>query len=280
MESKVLERICRGRPHAGRVLPVHSASAATRSPPGQPGVGDNTMTDGSEKDGNCRIWNQPLGNHPRFSEPDAERVPADATVISRAMLSPPASRWPTGPSLERPDRGGRIGMFHFTADNLRQFGQLIVVAARHFRQGRALISTPKWVARLLQGQQQRRGLQRPDVDRSFVATDHELPSLTALDFDQTAAHGTCGLRVFEHGQRVIGQVVQVGTRAAKKRCDPFGLAHHCDRCIDHVAAEFKHRAAGELGQGTALVGGALLADYRVHLEHFAQPAFADARKQN
>ncbi len=174
--------------------------------------------------------------------------------------------------------GGWIRMLHFAADDFRQLGQLIVVTPRHLRQGHLLVSRPEGIARCFQSQQQRRRFQRPDIDRPLVAADHELPSLTALDLDQTAANGTRGFRVFEHGQRVISQAVQVGTGAANERRDPLGLAHDGDRRIDQMAAEFEHRPAGEFRQGTPLIGGVLLADHRMDLEHVAQPAFADRAK--
>ena len=85
-------------------------------------------------------------------------------------------------------------------------------------------------------------LQTQHVHRALLAADDELAPARALELDERTANRAGGLRILQHGQRVVGQRIEIGSRAAQERRHALGLAHHGDGRIDQVAPELEHGA--------------------------------------
>ena len=77
-------------------------------------------------------------------------------------------------------QGVRIG--YFTSHGAGEFDQLIIVPPRHRRQSDFLVAGLECGARFGQRELQAGRLQRPDIDRSFIAADDQLPPLVSLHF--------------------------------------------------------------------------------------------------
>jgi len=120
-----------------------------------------------------------------------------------------------------------------------------------------------------------RRLERADVHRAFVAADHELAPLHALDLQQGAADGRRRAGVLQHGQLVVEQLVVVGAAVAAVGRYALRRAQDGDDGVDHVAAQLEHGPAAVPRQGLAARGGQGFADDGVDGEHLAQPAVAD-----
>ena len=114
------------------------------------------------------------------------------------------------------------GIRYFTPHGAGEFDQLIIVPPRHRRQSNFLVAGLECGARFGQRELQAGRLQRPDIDRSFIAADDQLPPLVSLHFQRRRANRGGGSGVFEHGQPVVVHV-HVGLRLPLIGRNPVGL---------------------------------------------------------
>ena len=174
-----------------------------------------------------------------------------------------------------------IRILHLAPDDVREFGDLVIVASVHQRHldqmragriGAAVALQRQPDMQMIQAIAVGGMLQRTDLRRPLGAADDEPAVLHAIHLADAGAHGDGRAGVGQHGEAIV--LAAVVTGAGVEGDDIGGTSHHGDDQVDEVPAEDVHGAALELSDPTAVVIAVPAAHHRMELEDFAEPPLA------